>query len=464
MTFTTLQSSLRSFQKNIVLIDLQYPYGKKKVYMNGSLIAIAASLMAMGHKVEVLDFNIDELSNPKVKQQIQEADLVGISVIGSPYISDAIAFARKFANKTIAVGGQVVAKLTPQQFASLFVGTRAAQVSSNADLAPLLGCDPSGIPSAFSVPLSPVWQSMGDSRLRQYLEREFALVLSQGCAYNCLFCGAEKQQLEQFVKPENFRQDLLFLAESAKTLGITMLEAYASSLDFFQNPEKVVVYLKILAEVRRQTGVDFRVRCLSCIKSFLRTYRKIDNLGKLLWEAGLWCIGFGADGTDEEVWRAQHKTHNDLDELVLCLDICQMMGIRGEMLMVMGFAQDTISSLWKNVCISVRFAGRWKDVVIRPYLAKPFIPGNSDWQTDSRVSKVIENPELFYNLDFCAFGSRLTHPRRLHRWLCNAAYLLVIVLLRPFDRCCTSPLLPQGSNGLYLKIAKLVNRLMPFDR
>ncbi len=449
--------------KNIVLIDLQYPYGKNHVYMNGSLCAIAASLMAMGHWVKILDFNIDDSDDSKILQQILDADLVGISVIGSPFIPSAIEFSNRFSSKVTLIGGQVIAKLQREQFEQLFKGTRATQVISTADLAIALGCSPQVIPDSFSSPLTPVWQSMGKQRLKEYLSHEFALLVSQGCAYDCVFCGAKKREREQFVNLEIFTKDMLFIVNSAKEFGLTKIEAYASSLDFFQNPERVTKYLEVLAKIRKQTGVDFKVRCLSCVKSFVRAYRKVDNLGALLNLAGLWCIGFGVDGTDEEVWKSQNKTHNDLNEVNFCLDICQSAGVRSEVLMVMGFAKDTAHSLWKNLRSSLRYVYRWKKVVLRPYLAKPFIPGNDEWLTDPRVQQVIKNPDLFFNLDFCALGSRLTHPRRIHRWICNLAYLAIIALLTPTGHCTTSPLFPQGSGSLK-GLRRLVNRLMPFDR
>ena len=111
---------MSTIQRKIVLVDLQYPYGKKNPYMSGSLCAIAAVLMAMGNKVTLLDFNIDDPDDPEVLRQILEAGLVGISVIGSAYIPSAIAFVRKFASKTIMVGRQVVAKLSREHFGKLF--------------------------------------------------------------------------------------------------------------------------------------------------------------------------------------------------------------------------------------------------------------------------------------------------------------------------------------------------------
>jgi hypothetical protein len=447
--------------KSIVLVDMRYPYGKKHIYMNGSLCAAAARLVAMGNKVTLLDFNIDDPRDPEILSQIRDADLVGITVTGSPHIPGAISFAKEFANQIVMVGGQTVAKLEREQFETLFQGTSAVQIASDVDLAKVLGCNPLEIPPVYKSSLIPVWMGVHPRRLRMYLQNEFSLFVSQGCAYQCDFCGAEKQQKEKFVDEDIFLANLTFLANEAKRGKIKKLEMYASSLDFFQNPEKVARHLDILARVRAETGIDIRVRCLSCMKSFLRAYDSIPDLPNLLKRAGLWCIGFGVDGTDEEVWRSQHKRQNDMHEVVRCLDICHRIGIRSELLMVMGFPQDTAKSLFQDVVSSVRFVRRWSTVVTRPYLAKAFIPGNKGWATEAAVQNVVANPRLFYNLDFCAIGSRLTHPRRIHRWMSNAAYLAMIALLTPTGHCTTSPLLPQGSMG---RLARMINRLMPFDR
>lgn len=467
MSLTILQPSSSSFQsKNIVLVNLQYPYGKKQVYMNSSLVAVAAQLRAAGHSIRLLDLN---LHSSEYQEDLIDrwADMIGVSVTSSPYIPPAIKFARKYGGKKpILIGGQAAAKLSTAEFGKLF-GTTPIQITSDRDLGEVVGFNPSNhtMPSAFESPFHVALEEMVDTdTLQSFLSHEFGLVISQGCAYSCAFCGAEKSQRERFVDLDIFRNDVLWLADQAKRFGFKILQAYASSLDFFQNPETIVQYLRVLDDVQHETGIQLRLRCLSCTKSFLRAYRKITGFEQLLKDAGLWCMGFGVDGTDESVWRAQHKTQNDLNEVTLSLDICQVMGLQSEVLMVMGFPQDTARSLWKNVVNSVRYARRWKNVMHRPYLAKPFIPGNDGWKTEAGARKVVENPSLFYNLDFCALGSTFTHPKRWHRWLCNLSYLAIIGLFLPFGRCCTYPLLPQGEKGWYGKIARFVNRYMPFDR
>lgn len=451
--------------KKIVLIDLRYPYGKKNPYMSGSIADLAARMMAVGHTIHIVDLNIDNVGDDRVKHLFAQADIIGISVIGSPYIPQAIDLAglltSLYYNIPILVGGQVIKKLRPGQFEKLFQGTNAVQIRNHADLVSHFGT----IPPPMSMPYEPTWRRMGDARLRQYLEREFTLVVSQGCKFNCGFCGAAKAQREQFVEIDNFRGDLRFLATSAKSFGLRELRCYTTSLDFFQNPEKVAPYMEALAEVQAETGVAVRVRCLSCMTSFLQADKQLPDFANLVRRSGLWCVGFGADGTDESVWQAQKKRQNHLNDIAVCLKRCLEIGVRPELLMVLGFPEDTMQSSWKNFKNSIKYVWSFPGTIIRPYLAKPFIPGNEGWTAETeRVWEVVKDPDLFYHLDFCALGSRLTHPRFWHRLLCNLTYLGIIGTLTPFNRCTTFPLLPQGDGGWRARIARTVNRLMPFDR
>jgi hypothetical protein len=68
---------------------------------------------------------------------------------------------------------------------------------------------------------------------------------------------------------------------------------------------------------------------------------------------------------------------------------------------------------------------------------------------------------LFYNLEFNALGSRLTHPRRFNRWLSNLSFLLLTLGVAIFGRSISYPLLPQGEKGWYGRLAKWWNNKMP---
>ena len=459
MSMTILQPGLR---KRVVMVDLGYPYGKK-VYMSGSLIAIAAQLMAVGHEVNIVDFNIDNYDDDRVRSLFAATDIIGISVMGSPGIPGAISlinrFTDDFPHSQVIVGGQVISHLTCQQFNQVF-GPKATQVANDHNLSTLFGA----VPSAYEIPYQPVWVKMGDERLREYLAHEFTLVLSQGCIYTCTFCSAQKGQRETFRDPTAFQTDLRYLLGRAKQFGIQQLECYASSLDFFQTPKTIFQYLEAMTKVQQETGVQLKTRALTCMNTFLAASRQRDDFPELIQQSGLWCLGFGVDGPTEEVWAEQHKGQNRMDDVTLCYDLCEQIGTRAEVLTVMGYPNDSPKRLWQTIRHLSSFVRRWPNTVLRPYVAREVLPGNDGWkQRIEVVEKLVTDPQQFYNLDICGLANSTTHPRRLQRWLVNMAYHLIILRYAP-GRCATSPLLPQGEKGWYGWLAKIVNKFMPFDR
>lgn len=445
-----------------VLVNLRYPYGKSQVYFNASLATVGAMILSTGDSVEYLDLNLDNINDPR----LADADVVGISLIGAPYIPGALALAKhlKDSGKLVLMGGQIIENLTTEQFAKIFAGTNTQQIRDNEDLTMFLNCQLSNIPNPYQLSLRQMWETLSPERRRTYLANEMPLRVSQGCKYQCAFCAAQKSQREVFFDLATFESDLRYLAETAHAEGLTQINFYTTSLDLFQNPELVAPYLEAMAQVQEDVGIRIRARCLCCMGSFLSATKKIPNFEDLLKRSGLKCIGFGVDGTDLSVWRAQKKYQNKPHEAQECLDLCKQLGIHVEVLLVMGFPEDTLKSLVKTVWSAVHFLMKWHDVSLRPYLAKAFVPGNDGWKTAKEVDQLVETPQLFYNLDFCAVASHFTHPRRWHRYASNIAYLTIIGIAAIFKRTDTYPLLPQGNPGLYGRLARLVNRIMPFDR
>jgi len=333
------------------------------------------------------------------------------------------------------------------------------------------------IPGSLNIPYVSVWEQMGDDRLKTYMQTEMTLVVGQGCAYNCHFCAARKDQKEQHKTRESFEADVRFLAEKARQFGINHLEFYASSLDFFQHLRIIARHLAILAKIREETNVDIKVRCLSCLKSFLHAEKIIndliqrrtdglehfDNFRDLVNRSGLWCVGFGFESTDEKILHTQNKDHNKIDDIKRCVDLCKKTGVCCELLFVFGFPDADWSSMWKTAIDAVRYTLNHDHVVLRPYLAKPFLPGNKGW-TDEVDTMMAKDVNQFYNLDVCAIGSPLTDSKLFHRLMSNFLYLSMIAFLAPTGKCLTGPLLPQGQKGIYGKVAKMLNKYMPAER
>ncbi|MDO8509799.1 MAG: cobalamin-dependent protein [bacterium] len=452
-------------KKRIVLINPQYPFGKKRIFLGGPFVAIGARLDAVGHDVSLLDLNIDDMTDTKIVAKLEEADFIGVSLTGSsdiPGVRELVTVLhQRFSRALVLLGGQIVERLAPDQFVAIF-GNDVVQIRDDGDLAKAIACSVDQLSSS-DASYVPMWQSLGDNRLAVYLKNEAVLVVSQGCRFNCRFCAATKGVSEQFREIGVFEQDLNYLTEVARRKRIAELNFYLSSLDAFQNPQKFVRYLEVVARVAKRSGVNIRLRCLSRFDSFLRAVDSVPNLPDLLCRSGLWCIGFGADGADPAIWKSQGKGNKNSD-MLRAITLCQQMRIRTELLMVIGFPEDTPATLAKAVSASLLAVVRWSDVVIRPYLAKVVVPGSHGWKEKHQADQFVGDPEKFYNLDFCAVGSLSTHPHHAHRWACNIAYLLICGILTPIGKCATYPLLPQGGGGIYGRIAKIVNRMIPFDK
>lgn len=454
----------------VALIEMRYPYGKNRIYLNGSQYVVGARLMELDHEVDFVDLNMDKVAHQHIQAQFKKADIIGISVIGSPYIPDAIRLTntlnRLVPTTPIMLGGQVISNLLPEQFDTIFAGVSAVQIVSDFELARMLECNVNALQSVnpYQISYVPFLESLNEQRLKRYMNTEITLVISQGCAFNCTFCAAEKDQKEVHVEIDHFESLLKFFAKKAIQFGMTSLQFYASSLDFFQHPSIVAPYLELMARVQEETGVRFKMRALTCLTSFLSANRIIPNLKELIQGSGLNSVGFGVDGTDEEIWSSQNKRHDNLSSVDLCIRICSSLRIETQILLVMGYKKENWHTLWKTCKKSKEYVRLSPRVVIRPFIAKEFVPGNDGWYNQDlqkTVRSVVSNPDLFYNLDFAACASSLTHPRRKHRIMCNAAYLGIILYHKLHGRCPNSPLFPQGSKGISGFLAKILNRLLP---
>ncbi len=448
-------------KKTVLLIQPAYPYGKKQVFLGNSLLVVAAQLMRIGFEVTFVDMNLEDPGN------ITHYDFIGITVTGAPYIPVVADYLSQFKHSesmpTILLGGQPIAHLEQDVFESIF-GKNVMQIRSDTDLASALGIEQFQLVSPFEASLAKAFDLIPDKHWKLYLRNEMTLFISQGCHFHCAFCAAAKGMREQFRHLGVFTNELAYLARKAKSLGYAKLEFYATNLDFFQNPKKLREYLKTVHLIQVAYDITIRIRCLGCMSSFLKANKIISDLHEVCKNGGVWCIGFGVDGSDPNVWKAQKKTQNKLEDVVTCLNVSKAYGIRAEILLVMGFPQDTYKSLWRNFTSACRLIYKYDHTVLRPYLAKEFVPGNDHWSAFPDKGLFVKNTNLFYNIDFCMAGSKFTHPRLGHRLVSNVVYLAICAVFAPINRCATYPLLPYGNSKIWNAFAKSWNYIMPFDK
>ena len=219
--------------------------------------------------------------------------------------------------------------------------------------------------------------------------------------------------------------------------------------------------LRLVSKTCHQYGITPSLRCLSTSRCAFKACREDPDLPMRLKFLGLKVIGFGADGADEETWARQNKQHNSLSELQEVSQKMEWVGITVELLMVIGFQDDGIRALWRDLKYSLLQAVKGR--VIRPYLAKSQTPSARWPENNPLVTVFLKDSNLLKRLDYAMIGSKQTHPRLWHRLMVNTVYLGIIVVLAPFGKCPTSPLIPVPS-GAGKSIATKINSLMPFDR
>lgn len=452
--------------KRITCVEMRYPYGKPRIFQSGSLIAIAARLGVMGYEVSIVDFNIHDESSAFAQRCITKADYICISLTGTPYVPDAIHFAKKLFSLDVPIlfGGQGAESLSQRQFDSLFAGTNAIRVATECDLLNALGIT-GKYPTVFEIGYAAAWKLLDAESVTRYLQNEITLVISQGCLYQCTFCAAKKKRPEMFRDLMHFENDLRYIAEEAKNHEIGVIKFYASSLDFFQsalvdrNEIQIQKVLEIMARVRKETGVDIKTRCLSTLASFLRASERIPDLGNLLQEAGLYRIGFGVDGSDPAIWKSQGKNQNKPHQAIECIEKTLKYGVLSEILMVVGFPEDTFKTLALNIGSAFHYS-KYKNVILRTYMAKVIAPGNDGWDEEGAMP-FIADPSRFQQIDYCAFASRTTHPRLWHRIISNVCYGVLMLLFVFSGRSVTYPVFPIRGNIAKRKLARFLNNRMP---
>ena len=430
--------------KKIQLIQPRHIYApsfhEKKlghIYMPTSLVTIAAVLNAVGVETEIIDENISEINFSH--------NIVGINLLGAPYIPIAIEIERKLIKKfgtnfQLLLGGQVVSGLSDVDLKSLF-SLQTLNGNLPKTLSKVFGISESKIPTMESVSLKKAYQLLGNDILKLYLSTEFGFYLSQGCKYSCSFCAAyrtitigERKQgvTEQYRDINIALSDFEFLVEKAVKFKIKKLQVYLSNLDLFQNPLQLYPFADGIAKIKTNyPSIEIKLRGLATSRSFLHAHNQFPHVVKRMVEAGLEQIGFGIDGATSQVYKATRKPQR-VQESLKTIEICRNdYNITPETLMVFGHNNIEDEEALK---LDVKFCKDMQskfESVPRPHVAKDMVPGNDGWMdpmNEGIRQMFYANPILFQNLDFTAIPSPITHPNSAFSELVAKYYKMVCEL------------------------------------
>lgn len=467
-------STKNSSRKNILLINPAYPHGKPQVYLPTGLLNFGSRLLAIGNEVTLWDMN---LVQEEKLNTVSSFDTICISIVGAPYIPSARRYVSTIIesgfNGIIAIGGQGVARMKNADFRTFFPQQQASQYSENrienrsgggigSNIKQVLALNQEP-PSEFDTSMAPMLEKIPEEQLLKYLSQEFSIFTSQGCKYNCQFCQASKAMRETFRSCASLTEELIYIFRLLSKHGQKTVTMYLSSLDTFQNPEKMEEQLQAISSICTRFKIKPIIRGLSTSRSAIQAHSTDPEIIKRWKTYGLQTIAFGSDGASEDDWERQNKKHNSIGEIEDAISICREAHIVVELLMVIGFQDSKISDLYAALLFSLNHA-LFNRCVIRPYLAKTKTPGGNWSHNSNQEQKFLSDPDTIIRIDYAMLGSKHTHPSIINRWTSNIVYLAIIGMLAPLNLCATRPLVPIPKKGLRKIIASKINQLMPFDK
>lgn len=413
--------------------------GRGHIHLSAPMITAMARLHAAG----VRDILFQDENFDAVDKEI-DADIVGINLVGAPYIPKAIEMIRGRVREgsIVLLGGQIVDSLDNSgDFERLFWNIKENVTVLNGNrkenLEGVFGSQE--LPEQEEVSSIPIWEGINDEKMKAYLEHEISIYLSQGCKHACTYCQALKNKDEKYRDLNMASADLEWLTEKAISFGIDHLDIYFSNLDFFQTPAKLKEFAEEVIKMKEKYGFTYNFRALSTLESFLEAD---SSLVQLLKKAGLSAIGFGIDGATPEAWRMTGKMHNlskkDEDAAKKCVDAVRITvenGITPEILMVFGHDLKNLEKSRSDLEHSLQFS---KDMVeqfgavIRPHVVKNLVPGAIEWKkrtsNATEIEMLLSHPEYFQALDYTALPSEITHPDATFRDLVEEYYRAVCAL------------------------------------
>ena len=175
--------------KNVLLLQPRSAWGNH-VYLVNGLLASGTRLALAGFNYIIRDLNIDK----DIPQgEIDAADIIGISILGSPYIPRALRLAKRLRKRgyegKIFFGGPILENISQEDWQKLFVANglkNVVAIQHEVDLKIGLGLL-KDLPSIYTSSMSKAIEALQEYMKRAYFEKEFCIFISDGCIFNCTF-------------------------------------------------------------------------------------------------------------------------------------------------------------------------------------------------------------------------------------------------------------------------------------
>ena len=413
------------------------------IHLSSPLLSVKARLLAVLWNNQTIRFIDANFENPNYQKLTW---IVWVNLVWAPYIPEVIKIIEQISeNTTILLWWQIISSLTDSEFQELF-NKRGNVINWNVSdkLEELFNLEKWSITDVENVNLIEAYKDIGDEEMKEYLEREFSIYLSQWCKYNCSFCQALKKKPEKYRDLSLFEGELLYLLERAESFWLKNLIFYLSNLDIFQTPDLFSQFLDVIEKVTNTTDIKIQFRWLAWVDSFLSLYYNDQSLlvrAQKLWLTSVW---YGIDWATPEVWKSIWKWQNfkwnssiwwvwkysEQEKAIDTIKYTKELGITPEVLMVFWHPWETNESLEKaySFCKDM-LETYW--ALPRPHISKTIIPWSDWWykeQNQDLVRIFVDNPEYFQALDYTALPSELTHPDKKIRNLARKWYKKICAL------------------------------------
>lgn len=428
--------------------------GDGHIHLSAPLVTVMARLHAAG--VADITFRDENFASDLTKGRI-DANVVGINLVGAPYIPKVIDIIRNRVRDgaVVLLGGQIVSSLDNHDikseenddmsddlislFSKLRPDVKVLNGNRKRNLKRIFQLD--DLPNQEMVSSIPVWEKIDTSKMKAYLCHEISFYLSQGCKYKCTFCQAVKNVPEKYRSIGTAVQDIEWLTLKAIECGIDHLDIYLSNLDLFQTPSDLIDFFTAIVALKDKYGFNYNFRGLATVDSILNDVVD-ENFLNLLKTAGLKSVGFGVDGATSEVFTKTGKVQNlsleGDDDLQKCLDAIRKTAENGfvpEILMVFGHDLGDLEKSKKDLEAALNFSRGMVEqygAVPRPHVVKNLVPGAVEWKkrikNASEIELLLRHPEYFQALDYTALPSEITHADPAFRALVEKYYRDVCAL------------------------------------
>lgn len=219
---------------------------------------------------------------------------------------------------------------------------------------------------------SPVLIPPNREELKKYIVPMLGVYPARGCPFLCNFCSVTKIAGRK-IRSQSISTTMASL-RAAKSSGVSTIMFTSDNFNKYPQAEAL-----LQAMIDEKLGMKFFVQCDTQIA-------KQENLIELLARAGCYQIFVGVESFDRATLIAANKKQNRLDTYQNIVRLCRVYGIGSHFSNIIGFPQDTETSILEHLEVLKSLAPNWASF----YILCP-IPGTEQYDDFLKSDLIVEN-------------------------------------------------------------------------